>query len=426
MREEADLGERQGRHFRFRNGTMDFNAGWVLGYSQLGGLAPGEVFECLNAIRDGDPGSWVRSFAAMAERQEAAARQDPPKLAANRYLAAAVAARAAWHLVDPASQQARDLLNQLERCFQAAMVQSGSKLAPIELPTAAGLLPGYATAPIDQPCTDPAIWYVVIGGGDTFREDLYFFGGGRAVAEGYQVLLVDLPGQGGTPYRGLHFGEATIMALRELLVRLRNYWPQARIVLTGYSGGGYFTLKALDDPHTASAARVDALVASTPVTDIAKLLTRGMPAVLTQRPHSALARLMTRIAGRISPVTEAALTKYRWQFGTDWIGDIIGLAGEAGVVDAANLDLPVLAIVGESEPPEAARQASELFADLAPRQPASRLLRFQKWTGADAHCQINNLRLTQDSIMAWLADLPSAPEPREGEPNLTPSPSSLA
>ena len=92
MREEADLGERQGRHFRFRNGTMDFNAGWVLGYSQLGGLAPGEVFECLNAIRDGDPGSWVRSFAAMAERQEAAARQDPPKLAANRYLAAAVAA----------------------------------------------------------------------------------------------------------------------------------------------------------------------------------------------------------------------------------------------------------------------------------------------------------------------------------------------
>ena len=31
MRKEADLGGRQGRRFRFRNGTMDFDAGWVLG-----------------------------------------------------------------------------------------------------------------------------------------------------------------------------------------------------------------------------------------------------------------------------------------------------------------------------------------------------------------------------------------------------------
>jgi hypothetical protein len=43
MRGEVDIADRQGRRFRFCNGTMDFDAGWVLGYSQLGGLAPGEV-----------------------------------------------------------------------------------------------------------------------------------------------------------------------------------------------------------------------------------------------------------------------------------------------------------------------------------------------------------------------------------------------
>lgn len=252
MRREADLGDRQARHFRFRNGTMDFDAGWVLGYSQLGGLSPGEVFECLNAIRDGDPASWVRAFATMADRQETAAKADAvPEPAAQRFLGAAVAARAAWQMADPASPRAHVLLDQLERCFQASLAAAGSPLRAVELATTAGPLPGYATAPIHEPDPARSTWYVVIGGGDTFREDLWFFGGARAVAAGFDVLLVDLPGQGSTPYRGLHLGEDTVLALRELLVRLRSNRPAARLVLTGYSGGGYFTVKALDDPQTA-------------------------------------------------------------------------------------------------------------------------------------------------------------------------------
>jgi pimeloyl-ACP methyl ester carboxylesterase len=403
MRSEADLGERQGRRFRFRNGTMDFDAGWVLGCSQLGGLSPGEVFECFNAIRDGDPESWVRTFTAMADRQEDAAQRDSrPQPASNRYLAAAVAARAAWHLVDPASDPARVLLAQLERCFQASLTCEGSRLAPVEVQTSCGVLPGYASAAIDRPSAEASTWYVVIGGGDTFREDLWFFGGGRALAEGFEVLMVDLPGQGSTPYRGLHFGEATVFALREVLVRLRTNWPHARIVLTGYSGGGYFTLKALDDPETSRAARVDALVASTPCSDIALLLERGLPTVLTRRPDSAWARLATRLAGRLSLVVEVALTKYRWQFGVDWIGELLPLLRSGGVVDVENLDLPLLAFVGESEPAEAGRQALAVYDDVLQRQPASRLVRFEKWTGADAHCQVNNLRLAQDVTMAWL------------------------
>lgn len=403
MHREADLGGRQGRHFYFRNGTMDFDAGWVLGYCQLGGLAPGEVFECLNAIKDGDPDSWVNAFATMAQLQETAAGQDPtPDLAGNRFLAAAVAARAAWHLVDPATDTAHRLHEQLERCFQASLTASGSALAALEIPTSVGVLPGYATAPIDLPNSEEATWYVVIGGGDTFREDLYFFGGARAIQEGYQVLLVDLPGQGSTPYRGLHFGEATVVALREILVRLRSNWPTAQIVLTGFSGGGYFTLKALDDPTTAAPTRLNALVASTPVTNIALLLQRGMPKVLARRPNGLVSRTATMLAGQMSKAVRRAIAKYQWQFGTGWIGDIIPLAGEAGIVATANLDLPLLALVGVSEPPEADRQAREVFAEISARQPASKMINFESWTGADAHCQVNNLRLAQDTIISWL------------------------
>jgi len=409
MRREADLGERQGRHFFFRNGTMDFDAGWVLGYSQLGGLAPGEVFECLNAIKDGDPDSWVQAFAAMAQRQEAAALKDTTSPSGNRFLAAAVAARAAWHLVDPGSDAAHRLHDQLERCFQASLAASRSTLAAMEIPTSVGALPGYASAPIDQPCTAAATWYVVIGGGDTFREDLYFFGGARALQEGYEVLLVDLPGQGSTPYRGLHFGEPTLVALREVLVGLRDNWPSARIVLTGFSGGGYFTLKAIDDPATAARIRLDALVASTPVTDIALLLQRGMPKILARRPYGLASRVATLVAGRMSKAMHRAIAKYQWQFGTDWIGGIIPLAAAAGVVEASNLDVPLLALVGVSEPAEADRQAREVFAEISARQPTSRMVNFERWTGADAHCQVNNLRLAQDTAMSWLADVLGPP-----------------
>ena len=406
MRREADLGGRQGRHFYFRNGTMDFIAGSILGYGQLGGLAPGEVFECLNAIRDGDPDSWVDAFGAIADRQEAAACTAPsPVLAANAYLAAAVAARAAWHLVDPVSEQARHRLAQLERCFHAFLRSSGSALAPYEIPTAVGRLPAYASAPIDEPSQDLTNWYVVIGGGDTFREDLFFFGGGRALEEGYETLLIDLPGQGSTPYRDLHFGEGTVLALREVLVRLRGNRPNARIILTGFSGGGYFILKALDDPETARLARVDALVASTPVTDISLLLRRGMPAVLTRNPDGLLAQLATRLAGGTSKAIGRAIAEYEWQFGTGWIGEILPLAGAGGVVVSSNLDLPLLALVGECEPPEANRQARAVFAEISRKQPASRLVAFERWTGADAHCQVNNLRLAQDTIIHCASDV---------------------
>jgi ketosteroid isomerase-like protein len=39
---------------------------------------------------------------------------------------------------------------------------------------------------------------IVIGGGETFCEELYFCGGAGAVSRGYNALLVDMPGQGAT------------------------------------------------------------------------------------------------------------------------------------------------------------------------------------------------------------------------------------
>lgn len=51
----------------FRNGTMDFMAGWLLGYSQQGGMSPGALLDGCSRMENGDPQSWVKVFTQAAE-----------------------------------------------------------------------------------------------------------------------------------------------------------------------------------------------------------------------------------------------------------------------------------------------------------------------------------------------------------------------
>ena len=46
-----------------------------------------------------------------------------------------------------------------------------------------------------------------------------------------------------------------------------------------------------------------------------------------------------------------------------------------------------------------------------PRQPRSALVEFPPASGADAHCQVNNLPLAFDHLFGWLEGLGLAPAP---------------
>jgi|GEM_PF-6075973 hypothetical protein len=75
MKEQKDIGLRQKHHFYFKNGMMDFAAGWLLGYSQIGGLSPGEIYNCLNKIEDNRPDTWVAAFSRMADYEKKEAQK---------------------------------------------------------------------------------------------------------------------------------------------------------------------------------------------------------------------------------------------------------------------------------------------------------------------------------------------------------------
>ena len=73
---------------------------------------------------------------------------------------------------------------------------------PVSVPCGDADLPGYFIAPGDGQASRKTL--IMIGGGDTYVEDLYLIIGPAAVKRGYNLLIVDLPGQGGLPFDGLY------------------------------------------------------------------------------------------------------------------------------------------------------------------------------------------------------------------------------
>lgn len=398
MTVSKDVGTRGQHHFYFRNGTLDFYVGWLLGYSQLGGASPGAIYHALNRIRPGDPRSWVAAFTELADLHQGYAESSASDtaIAAHHHLTAACAARAALHLADPAS----GLVQRMEHCFQAAMTAQAQPLVPWRIPFQEASLPAYVSTGLHE--ADALV--VVVGGGDTYREDLWFFGGQAALAHRYAVLLVDLPGQGSTPDQGLHFGPQTVAALDTAIRAARERGHTGRTILLGWSGGGLFTAKYIE-----TFGNVDAWIASTPICDMARVFEQALPTVFRRRPGGAPQRLLMRAAGRLNPVLAATLDKYDRQFGPGGIAAAVDQFRSVGTVNLDKLDTPLLALVGTGEDTELRRQARQVHETVVRRHPQSRLVEFSPASGADSHCQVNNLPLALAHVFSWLAQLGYTP-----------------
>jgi len=82
-----DVVQRSKNRFYFRDETLDFYVGWLLGYAQAGGASPGTIFHCLNQIHRPTPKAWVDSFTRLLDAEEQAANGTgtDPKIQASGY-----------------------------------------------------------------------------------------------------------------------------------------------------------------------------------------------------------------------------------------------------------------------------------------------------------------------------------------------------
>ena len=262
---------------RFRNVDMDFNLTWILGVSDLFGWSHGEVMFVASRIKDGNPTSWRQEFRKEGQhllaRASAARSLGCLSSAGQAHFGACFAFRAALQYCDPNEAEFQTVLEAMEQAFQKAVLDLRIPITAVEVAFEGTSLHGYFLRIDDGP--RPTV--VMVGGGDTFREDLFSFAGYAGWKRDYNVLMVGLPRQGKTPERGLHFRVNSHVAISAVLdwLQLELGKQAVDVALFGVSGGGYFTAQTVvADP------RPKAWVASTPITDMARLFSIEMAGVV--------------------------------------------------------------------------------------------------------------------------------------------------
>jgi len=404
VKESDEIVKRQGTRIRFHNKDMDFMFNWVLGMGSIVGLSHGELFQLVDGMKDGDPGQWRERFGRHGDFLRSRAVSGKGPSAAQDKLAAAFCYRAVLQFSDPTSSSFLPLVERMEAEFQDGTKGLGVPLRAVEVPFEGKSLPGYFLEHDAMP--RPLV--VMIGGGDSYREDLFYFGGYPAWRRGYNMLMVDLPGQGKVPSRGLTFlpDMAAPISAAIHFVTAQAKCPPEKVAIYGVSGGGYFTGQA-----AASDRRVGAWIASTPITDMAEVFRKEMGA--TFKAPGWLLRAGLAVAGAVNESAELNLKKYAWQFGTsDYKSAVEQLFLQARPVPTASISCPCLFLVGACEADELKRQAIAAFDELKRRGVNVTMRTFLPEEGGDAHCQVNNFRLAHNVVFDWLDRIVALPPPK--------------
>ena len=158
------------------------------------------------------------------------------------------------------------------------------QLAYFEIPFEGGVLPGFFRA---APGKGPHKTLLMIGGGETFAEDLVYYIAPQAFARGYNFATVDLPGQGLLPFQGKVFRTDTYVPLKAVVDSLvgRPEVDARYLAVYGFSGGGLFAPQA---------------AMGKPSTDKPLFVDRYVPGFFTD---DLVAKMMTAIAGSLAKNT---------------------------------------------------------------------------------------------------------------------------
>ena len=401
MKNTDEILQRHQSTIRFKNKDMDFMFNWVIGIGQILGLSAAQAFHAVEGIKDGDPTGWREGFKTQGNFQIEEAKKAKERkqhlIAGQSYIGAAYAYRAALQYTDPTKPPFKKDVKTMETAFIQGVEMMNIPLKAIEVPFEEIKLPGYYLEHDDK--NRPTL--IMVGGGDTFREDLFYFAGYPGWKRGYNVLMVDLPGQGTVPELGYHFRTDMNKPISVLIDWLENNAKRKpeKIAIYGVSGGGFFTAQGVTND-----SRIDAWIASTPITDIVQVFKKEFGHAL--KAPNWLINTLTKIAENLNEGTNINLKKYAWQFGTsDFKKAIERVFAEAKPINIQKIKCPSLLLMGESEAEELKRQTVDLYEQLKERGENVTLREFIKAEGGDDHCQLNNLRLCHLVVFDWLDEV---------------------
>jgi len=380
------------RYF-FTDGDMDFHFGnLILGAAVNGGASTGEAFYAASRIKDGDALSWANQWYALAgrvlARGESSLAAGHPVSARAQFLRAAYYYRISVLALSPDDPGFLDRGMRCRELMRRAGALMSPKLEYFELPFEGTALPGYFRAARTD--GGPAPTLLMIGGGETFIEDLYFYIADQAHARGWNFMTVDLPGQGLMPFFGQTFRTDSYVPLK-LAVDYALSRPEVdptRLAAYGISGGGLFAPQLAEhDP------RVRAVAMNSAVVD-AHALFATMPAALADA-----AEMKTW-----TPFHAAVVANICWRYGVDRPDKLVE-ANRGNTFAPAKVLVPALIIVGQGEIASAEVQRQQRLAMDGFPNPAKRMVVTPTDEGATNHCVMENRALVGQVLFDWLDEV---------------------
>jgi pimeloyl-ACP methyl ester carboxylesterase len=407
MKRTSEIGVRQKNRLYFKSNDLDYQfQSLVLGYAAYGGASIGEALWAILRIDERKLETWTAAWTALADHVEALAREAADKgrrvSASRAFLRSYTYRRASLNMLSCRDAKFSSGVRRMKACFREFARRAEEAFEPVEIPFEGKTLRGYFAAPRSGGKRRPVC--ITVGGGETYAEDLYFWGGAAGLERGYAVLMIDLPGQGATPFDGMLLRPDTEVPFRALVDYLvaRDDVDAGRIFATGVSLGGYLVLRAVSFEE-----RIRACALSTPLVDWHQALMDGAPVPL--RTASRLLGALPEISGLLAPSQVATWERFfLWQTGASTMGQALEKF-ESWRVDVSRVTCPVLCIVGDGEDDTFKKQTRLCYETLtAPK----RLIRCTETEGADAHCQANNLQYGHALMYDWFDEVQGEP-PRE-------------
>jgi alpha-beta hydrolase superfamily lysophospholipase len=385
----------------FADQEMEFAFQWILGSTANGGCEIGEAFYVAGQIKDGNPQSWQEEWEKMAKR--VAARAEQSLAAGHRvsargaFLKAANYYRAALISMLPDNPKFKGLAEKLRACFRKAGTLFEPPLEYLEIPFEGTVLPGYFRKGGAGGRPRPTL--VMIGGGETFAEDNWFYIGPEAGKRGYNFLTVDLPGQGLLPLEKHFFRadmEVPLKAVLDYAYRRPEIDP-TRLAAFGISNGGYFVPRA-----AVSDKRLKACVVSAAVVDNYRMFAGMSFAQATKAEINRWPAFKRSVASAVA-----------WRWGLD-PADIKGQVekGRNYQFDPSKVACPALSLVsaGDYANAETQKQQQEFIKALP--NPRKKLVITRANEGASAHCLAENRSLMSQIVFDWLDELFQAALPQ--------------
>lgn len=375
----------------------------TLGFTYSEGADLGESITTAKAIKPGDINSWYQEWLTTANRIYNYAndmqKQGENISAKEAYLRASNYYRtASFYMVAAQDREtAKNISSFSKKSFLNAIAYMPA-IQPVKIPYENTALPGYFIR--SQENNAPLL--IVHGGYDGTAEELYFQVGRAAHQRGFNVLIFEGPGQGevlrqqGIPFR--HDWEHVVTPVIDYAMALPNI-DKNKIALMGISMGGYLAARA-----AAFDNRIKACVVNGGIYDMSESVTQFFPekilTLLKEAPEKFNDIIYNQMQNSIS--VKWFFNNAMWAFQANSPAQVMSILKQYSLKDVVDkIKCPMLVIDSESDM-FFKNQPKKLYDLLtSPKQ----YLLFTRQQGADAHCQMGEIAISNEEVFSWLKNI---------------------